>query len=73
MRPSWFELIKIFLVKVMEYNGKKRVVDFTYRYSLDVANNTIFPLSKMIESLKIKSCIRKTFLTDLMKEMLATC
>ncbi len=34
-------------------------MDFTYRYSLDVANNTIFPLSKMIEKLERKSRVYK--------------
>ncbi len=49
--------------------GKGRL-DFTYRYSPDVVNNTI-PLSKMIEKFEIKSLqARKDVLTDLMKEML---
>lgn len=43
---------KDFLVKVMEYIGKKGGWISRIDIALDVANNTIFPLSKMIEKLE---------------------
>ncbi len=48
------------LVKVMEYIGK-RAVGLMYRYTLDVANNTIFLWSDTIEKFKIIYKQRKTF------------
>ncbi len=61
--------------RIMEYIGKKGGWISRIGIALDVANNTIFPLSKMIEKLENQSLqAEKGRLTDLMKEMLqVTC
>ncbi len=62
------------LVKGGNTLGKSGRLDFTYRYSRTL-NNTIFPLSKMIGSLKIKSLqARKDVLNPIWwKRCFATC
>ncbi len=57
------------LVKVVDTHWKKGGWISRIDITLDVANNTIFPLSKMIESRKSRSLQKteKDVLTDLMK------